>query len=238
MLAILLVALAAASGTGAQVTTGFGQGLLLAPVLQIAAPGAGSVRLVNALGILLNGVVLARHGRQVHRRAAVLLVVPALAATLLLEAVLGARSATVVAVLAAGATLVAVGLTALNRTPRVLTGRVGAVLAGLLCGVLTASSGTGGPPVAAHVASRRWSRESLVPTVQAVFLPANVAAVINGHGAPSTALLAATVAGTGFGYLVAARHGRSVRPGAVRAFVLVTAAVGSLLVIGHGLLGR
>jgi hypothetical protein len=231
VLAALIVLLTATAGSGAQATSGFGLSLLLSPVLQLLVPGPGSVRLLNALGVVLNVVVLARTGRHIHWAATLLLAGPAIAATLAIEPLLAGGSHTTVAVLAAAATLIAVALTALGRTPAVLMGAAGAIASGVLCGALTATSGTGGPPIAAHVATRPWSRRSLVATVQAVFLPANIAAVLAGHGQSGAPTVLAAAAGLAVGYLLAARFGSLVSPRAIRLFVLISAALGASVVL-------
>jgi len=231
VLAVLLILATATAGSGAQATSGFGLSLLLSPVLQLLVPGPGSIRLLNALGLVLNVVVLARTGRHVHRVAALLIAVPAIAATLAIEPLLAGGNQSTVAVVAAAATLIAVGLTALGRTPAMLTGPAGAVGAGVVCGALTATSGIGGPPIAAHVSGRPWTRESLVATVQAVFLPANLAALLAGHGRTAPLAVVAAAAGLGAGYLLAARYGSAVNPRVIRLFVLFSAAAGAIAVL-------
>jgi uncharacterized protein len=116
--------------------------------------------------------------------------------------------------------------------PARLTGRAGAVIAGLLSGVLNASSGVNGPPIAVYAAAQPWSTRELVATVQAVFLPTNVAAFIVLQSVPlAPAVLGAGVAGTLAGLIAGTFLRDRVPAAAVRIGVLVVTAVRAIIIL-------
>jgi uncharacterized protein len=228
----IVIGVVAAFAATAQAISGFGMNLILAPVMQMVAPGPAAVRLVVGLSAILNSAVLLTTRRFVLWLPALLLVIPALAATLLLGPVVSGGSSRVLGVVVAVTTLAAIAATALRRPPPGLTGRTGALAAGVLSGALNVSSGVSGPPIAAYAAAQPWTPRQVVATVQAVFLPGNVAAfIVLGDRAFRADLGYAGLVGTMAGTLAGARLRGRVPSDVVRAAVLVVAAAGAVIVL-------
>ena len=227
-----VIGVVAAFAATAQAISGFGMNLILAPVMQVVAPGPAAVRLVVGLSAILNSAVLLTARRFVLWLPALLLVMPALAATLLLGPVVSGGSSRVLGVVVAVTTLAAIAATALRRPPPGLTGRTGTLAAGVLSGALNVSSGVSGPPIAAYAAAQPWTPRQVVATAQAVFLPGNVAAfIVLGDRAFRADLGYAGLAGTMAGILAGARLRGHVPSNVVRAAVLAVAAVGAVIVL-------
>jgi uncharacterized membrane protein YfcA len=235
MTAAILVGLTAAAATAAQTISGFGLSLLLAPVVQLVLPGLAAIRLVNGTAAGVNALLLAPAWRDVDLRRAALIGLPAITAVLVLTPLVSGHSARTISLVAGAATLVAVLLALPSRPIRMLGSRGGGVVAGVLSGALTVSSGAGGAPIAAHVATRPWSPRRLVATVQLVFLPVNLLATFT----VSTAVPLRLVVASAIGCVVGLAAGSVLRPrvpaGVVRQLVLAVAAAGSILVISRAL---
>lgn len=216
----------------AQTVAGFGLSLIVAPIAQTITPGAVAVRLMVGLAAIVNSGILARSWRQVLPGPAALIIAPTLVATLVVGPIISGSGSDVIGIVAAGATLLTVAVTAVGRTPRQLSGRTGAVVAGAVSGALNVSSGVSGPPVAAYAAAQSWPADRLVPTVQAVFLPGNIAAflVLGGARIPlGLGLVGAlgTIVGMGVGAWARPR----IPPGVVRKLILTVATIGAVLVL-------
>jgi uncharacterized membrane protein YfcA len=212
----------------AQTISGFGMNLILAPAAQLLLPGAAAVRLVVGTGAILNSGLLAAGQRSVLWRPALYLAGPALAVTILLGPVIPGASSRLVSVTVAAVTILAVAVSARAALPPRLNGPAGALLAGALSGALNISSGISGPPVAVYAAAQPWPPRQLVATVQAVFLPLNIAAFIVLHHAPVPAgMFGAGTAGTGAGLLAGTFLQDRVPPGLVRIAVLIIAGAGA-----------
>jgi uncharacterized protein len=229
LLAVGVMAMVAAS---AQTISGFGMNLILAPAAQLVVPGAAAVRLVVGAGAILNSGLLAAGWRSILWRAVLYLAAPALGATALLGPVISHAGERPVSVAVAAVTLLAIVASAVSALPDRLTGRAGALVAGALAGALNVSSGVSGPPIAVYAAEQPWPLRQLVPTVQAVFLPINVAAFIVLRAVPlAPGIFAAGAAGTGAGLLAGTFLRDRVPAAAVRVAVLVVAAVGAIIVL-------
>jgi uncharacterized membrane protein YfcA len=228
----LVVGVMAMVAASAQTISGFGMNLILAPAAQLALPGAAAVRLVVGAGAILNSGLLATGWRSILWRAVLYLAVPALGATALLGPVISHAGERPVSAVVAAVTLLAAVTSAAGALPARFTGRAGALIAGALAGALNVSSGVSGPPVAVYAAAQPWPARQLVATVQAVFLPINVAAFIVLRAVPLTpGIFAAGAAGTGAG-LLAGTYLRDRIPAAlVRVAVLIVAAVGAVLIL-------
>lgn len=233
---VVAIGAMAAIAASAQAISGFGMNLILAPVAQLALPGAAAVRLVVGAGALLNSGLLAAGWRSIVWRSVCYLAFPALATTVVLGPVVSRAGSRPVSVAVAAVTVLAVAATAVAAPPAPLTGPAGALLAGVLSGALNVSSGVSGPPVAVYAAAQPWSPRQLVATVQAVFLPINVAAfiVLNAAAVPA-AMAGAGVAGTGAGLLAGTYLRDRVSPRLVRMGVLVIAVTGAAVILAKAL---
>jgi uncharacterized membrane protein YfcA len=228
LLAIAAVAMAAAS---TQTMSGFGMNLILSPVAQVVLPGSGAVRLVVGLGAVLNACLLVTGRCSILWRPALLMTAPALIATVLLGRLISDIGTRIVGVIVAAATVLAAMAMVSRRVPR-LTGTTGALTAGALSGALNVVSGVSGPPVAVYAATQPWTPQQLVATVQAIFLPINVAAfvVLNATPVPSNVTVVG-VAGTGAGLLVGAHLRDQVPPMLIRSAVIAIALTGAIIVL-------
>lgn len=216
----------------AQTISGYGMNLILAPVAQLLLPGAAAVRLVTGSAAILNSVLIANGRRSILWRPALLLVIPALAATFLLAPVVRGSGARSLGVVVAAVTIVAVVASAWPSSPVRLTGTGGAVVAGALAGVLNVSSGVNGPPLAVYTSGQPWPPRQLVATIQAVFLPLNIAAFIVLRAVPLAAgVFGAAAAGTVAGLLAGLFLRDRVPIALVRWGVMSLAVIGAALVL-------
>ncbi len=235
--ALTMLGAAAMLAACAQTVSGFGMNLILAPVAQLVLPGAAAVRLVTGTAALLNSALIVTGRRSILWRHVLYLAAPALAATFLLGPVIRGSGARPLGIIVAAVTIVAVAASAWVALPVRLTGPAGALVAGALSGALNVSSGVSGPPIAVYTATQPWPPRQLVATVQAVFLPANIAALIVLDAVHvSAGMFVAGAAGTGAGLLAGGFLRERIPARLVRSGVLVIAAVGAALVLARAVL--
>lgn len=221
----------------AQTISGFGMNLILAPVAQLLLPGAAAVRLVTGTAAILNSALIVTGRRSILWRPVLCLAIPALAATFLLGPAIRGSGARPLGVIVAAVTILAVAASAWATLPVRLTGPAGALLAGALSGALNVSSGVSGPPIAVYTATQPWAPRQLVATVQAVFLPANIAALMVLNVMPMSAgIFCASAAGTGAGLLAGTRLRERIPGTLVRWAVLCIAAIGAVLVLARAVM--
>ena len=221
----------------AQTVSGFGMNLILAPVAQLLLPGAAAVRLVTGAAAILNSALIVTGRRSILWRPVLYLVIPALAATFLLGPAIRGSGARPLGVIVAAVTILAVAASAWSALPVRLTGLGGALIAGALSGVLNVSSGVNGPPIAVYTATQPWPPGQLVATVQAVFLPVNIAAFVVLGVPMSAGICCASAAGTGAGLLAGMCLRERIPGRLVRRAVLVIAAIGAALVLARAVMG-
>jgi uncharacterized membrane protein YfcA len=214
-----------------QAVSGFGLSIVLAPILQLAAPGAAGVRITNLLASIANSVLLLRHRGGWLLRPAVLLGVPALVVVLALSPLISSLGERTVSLMAGSATLVAVLVALADRHPPWMAGDLGAVTAGAFSGALTVSSGAGGPPIAVHVGTRHWTAKQTVATVQLMALPNNIAAVVASPAHLSGRLVVVGLLGVALGTPLGMVLQGRLAPEAVRRCVLLIGLAGSVLVL-------
>ncbi len=232
----MIVALTVGLGALAQSVSGIGFGLVCGPALVAALGPAEGVRLTVLLSLVVNVAVLARHHAEADRRAALLLLVPAVVATPVLVLLLhdlperaGRALAGAAAVL--GATALAVGLRAHRAR-----GTAGAVVAGVVSAAMNTVAGIGGPAVALWADNAGWAVERTRSTLQVYFLGLNLVALVT-LGLPHlpagrvTGVTAGLVVGLALGALVAGR----VSTAAARRTTLVLAGTGGLVVLASAL---
>ncbi|GAB3445692.1 sulfite exporter TauE/SafE family protein [Streptomonospora sediminis] len=215
-------------GAAAQRVTGLGFALVAAPFLVLAAgPGAG-VGVANLLSAVLCALVLVRTRHGLDRRRAVLMAVPALAGVPLGVAVQHRVPEGPLMVLVGVLAGAAVLLVTVSRRAAVLRGRPGALAAGALSGFMNASAGLGGPPVALHAQSERWSAEVLVPTSQLFLLAVNIASLAARGWPPfPPAVLAGAVVLVAAGAALGGRIAGCVSVERTRALMLAIALLGA-----------
>jgi uncharacterized membrane protein YfcA len=229
----LLAAVAVAAGVAAQAVTGFGFSLVSAPFLIAAYRAPTGVQLNLLLSMAVNVAVLSREHRHADRRAAVLLLAPALVAIVPTAYVARRLSAGPLTVAAGLVCLAAVAALAAGGRLRRVTGRAGAVVVGLVSGAMNVVAGISGPPVVLFALNAEWPPERVRPTMQLFFLGLNALTLLS-LGRPDrlpAGLMVGFVAGLAGGALLAGRPSGT----AVRAATLAIAAAGSVLAVARGL---
>jgi uncharacterized protein len=228
----LLATVAVAVGVAAQALTGFGFSLVSAPFLVAAYRAPTGVQLNLVLSLAVNLAVLAREHRHVDRRAAGLLMGPALVAVL--PAAYAARrlSSASMTVAAGVVCLLAVGVLARGRALRRGRGRAGTAVVGFVSGAMNVA-GISGPPVVLFALGAGWPAQRARPTMQLFFLGLNVVTIVS-LGRPDR-FPPGLAAGFAVGVLGAARFGGRPSTASLRKATLAIAAAGSTLAIVRGL---
>jgi len=231
---VVLGVAAVAAGALAQAVTGFGFALVCAPFLVALLGALNGIRLTLVLSAAVDLVILAPEARRVEGATGLLLALPALAVvppaawvarhldTGLLAVVAGSLIVTAAAVLAAG-----------WRVER-LSGRLGALCAGAVAGVMNTVAGTGGPSMAMWAANAGWPVARARPTFQAAFLVINLAGLAT-LGLPPLHLVGLPLLGLAAGAAAGAILARRLPEPAVRRAALALAAVGGAAAIARGL---
>lgn len=225
---LLLVAIAA--GAFAQATTGMGFSLVAAPALILALGPQRGVSTVLLLAVLASIVPLSRDWRHSSPRQAARLLVPTLAFTPVVVWALRGLDTHWLSLAAGLGVLVGVVLLAIGLRSRWLTSLPGAVATGLSSAVLNVVGGVGGPPIGIYATNTDWSPERRRATLQTFFLVQNIVTVLLvGIVLPSLAQVAALVAGSAAGMVLAPRLSTSV----ARTCVLAVSLVGGVgLIVG------
>ena len=225
-------ALAVALGALVQAVTGVGFGLVCGPFLVALVGAREGVRLANLLAIGVNAIVLAREHRRVDLRGALLLAVPAVAATPLVAWAVRRLDPGTASLVAGLVTLLAAGLLAVGvRAPR-LRGVGGAVGAGVTSAAMNVVSGVGAPTVAMFAHNAGWPVARTRPTLQVYFVCLNVVTLASiGLPRPSPLLLVGLAAGLAAGAALV----RRVPEAAARRGMLALAFLGGLAAVVQGL---
>jgi uncharacterized membrane protein YfcA len=225
-----------AAGSFAQVVTGFGFSLVCAPVLVAATGAASGVRLANTLALVLNVAVLTREWRHARLRAALALLVPAVAVTAPVAYVVHRSDPELLSVTAGVVTIVATVALARGLQVARLRGRAGAVGAGAVSGAMNVIAGVGGPAVAMYALNDEWPQATMRGTLQVYFLGLNIVSVIAlGPVRPSVRVASGVVAAAAVGFAGGAMVATRVDPVAVRRMALVLAACGGVAALVRGL---
>lgn len=238
----MTAALAAAAvllGALAQSVSGIGFVLVCGPLLVAALGPREGVRLAVLLSLLVNVAVLARTRRDVAPRVALLLLLPAAAATPLLAVAVRAAPPRLAAALAGGATVAGALALAVGLRWRAARGAGGAVLAGLVSAAMNVTAGIGGPAVALYAQNADWPTAALRSTLQVYFLGLNVVGLASlGPPRVTAGLLGATLAALAVGLLLGARLAPRVAEPRARRLTLLLAAAGGLAVLLRSAAGR
>jgi len=229
----MLSGLAVGAGAAVQRVTGLGFSLVCAPALVATEGALPGVRIVNALALVGNVVLLARLRTDVRWREGVRVIVAA--AVVALPAGLVARrlDPALLTILAGLAALVAVAAVATGRRYR-----LGAVTAGALAGLGNVVAGVGGPAVAAYALGDGWPARQVRASIQAIFAALNVVSIVAlGPPSVSAARAVALLAALGVGLLLGDVLGHFASEAAVRRGMIVVAIAGSLAAIARGVAG-
>jgi uncharacterized membrane protein YfcA len=171
---MVLIGLAILAGAALQAATGFGFGLVVAPVAFALLEPEEAIWLITLLAIAVNVLTLGTEGRRPVplRRDTALLVAWSVPGALAGVAFLRAVDEVLLQVVV---TAVVLGSLALRRwQPHV---RLHVVPAGLAAGALNLATGTGGPPVVLYLLGLREAPDRVRDTLTAFFLVSGLAAV-------------------------------------------------------------
>ena len=229
----LLAAVAVAAGVTAQAVTGFGFSLVCAPFLIAAYRAPTGVQLNLLLSMAVNVAVLTREHRHVDRRAAMLLLAPALVAIVPTAYLARRVSAGPLTVAAGLVCLAAVAALAAGLRLRRVRGWGGTVLVGALSGAMNVVAGISGPPVVLFAVNAQWPPERIRPTMQLFFLGLN-ALTLASLGLPHH-LPPLLVVGFAAGWLIARFLGHRPSTTAVQRGTLFLAAAGGVVAVLRGL---
>jgi uncharacterized membrane protein YfcA len=228
----VVTALAVLVGAVAQSVSGIGFVLVCGPLL-VAALGPGDgVRLAVVLSLVVNAAVLTRTWRAAELRTALLLLVPAAAATPLAARLLRSAPDRLAEGLAGASAVLGASALAVGLRWHAARGRAGAVLAGIVSAAMNVAAGIGGPAIALYAGNADWPATAMRSTAQVYFLGLNVVAVIT-LGFPHVAgvLLAGCGAALVAGLLLGAAVARRVPDPLARQLTLSLAAVGGVVVL-------
>ena len=222
-----------AVGVAAQAVTGFGFSLVSAPFLIAAYRAPTGVQLNLLLSVAVNVAVLTREHRHVDRRAALLLLAPAVVAIVPAAYAVHRLSPRPLTVAAGALCLAAVLVLAAGVRPRRWSGRAATAVVGLLSGAMNVFAGISGPPVVLFALNANWPPERTRPTMQLFFLGLNAVTLVSlgpPHHVPPALLV-----GFAAGWLTARLVGHRPSMAAVQRGTLLLAAAGSVVAVARGL---
>lgn len=174
----MIIAFAMLLGTLANSASGIGFGLVCAPLLALVMDPREAAALTILMSSPSGALVLFHARRSVRKKDAALIFVPALLTTPLWAKALVNANQTTLAHAAGVAVLLSVALLAVGVRSRRLTGSASAVLAGAASSAMTLLAAAGGPPVAVFAMNAGWDAAQTRATLQTIFLPLNVVALI------------------------------------------------------------
>jgi len=236
-LALTVVAVAVMAGVTVQRITGAGFAAVSAPALILLWGPVVGVQVVNALSALCSLLLLTVLWRRIDWRRTAILTLTALAATpagVFLAFNLPAAVLQIVIGLVMITALFAVRAIARLRFIR-STG--GAAVAGMLGGVANATVGQAGPVMGAYAVSSRWEITSYVASMQMCWFLVNAGTLLLKGVAPIPPVSAVVLClALVVGYLVSILVAKLVTRTWAERCLLAVALVGSLLILGKGLL--
>jgi uncharacterized membrane protein YfcA len=220
------------AGAVANSVSGMGFGLVCAPLLALVM----DPRQAAALTILLSSPsvasVLWRERRSVRLADAAIILLPGALTTPLWVFALAHVNQMILTRTVGVTVMVSVAMLAFGFRAQRLSGKIGAVLAGATSSAMTVLAGVGGPPVALYATNADWEASRVRGTLQTVFLPLNVVALV-ALGIPRwqvTVYLPALV-GLSAGLVIGACTARFVSTGVARNVTLSLAAVSALTLL-------
>ncbi|ALJ21981.1 sulfite exporter TauE/SafE family protein [Microbacterium sp. No. 7] len=224
-------------GTATQRITGMGFALVASPFLVALLGPFEGVLVVNVFGLITAAVVFLRVFREVEYRRALLLLVPATIAAIPGAIVARTVSPPLLMIIVGGLLIVALVGSLVVRNRRLFGGKRGAVAAGFVSGFMNVTAGVGGPAISAYAIASRWPQRAFAATAQLYFCVLGGVSLLAKWSLPRldppqwAACAAAVICGVIVGELLS----RWVSPRAARAFVVVIAFAGALLILVKGI---
>lgn len=178
LVALGLVTLAVFLGALAQRLTGIGFTLVAAPILATIIGPLNGVTLCLVLNTVLSGVVFVTTWKHVLWSRVAILSAGCLAGTAAGVLLVAAMPQPALLMTVGIVTLLAVATALTTSPPRILQGRLGSLISGVVSGSMNVSAGTGGPILAVHSISDKWTPIAFVATAQVYFIGANSMALL------------------------------------------------------------
>ncbi|WP_221585520.1 sulfite exporter TauE/SafE family protein [Microbacterium sp. G2-8] len=235
-LPLTALGLAVFLGTATQRISGMGFALVASPFLVVLLGPFEGVLVVNVFGALTALVVLVSVWRRVEGRRALLLLVPAVIATVPGAIVASLVPAGLLTLIIGVLTVVALCASLFARGSVRMMGRGGAIAAGAASGFMNVTAGVGGPAISAYAIATRWPQPAFAATVQLYFFVLGAASLAAKWALPSLSWQQWVVCGGAVGLGVAAGTllAKVVGPKAARIMVIVLAFAGAIAVIAQG----
>jgi uncharacterized membrane protein YfcA len=221
-----LIALAMLTGAVANSISGMGFGLICAPLLTLIMDPRQAAALTILLSLPSGAAVLVRDWRSVRLRDAVVILIPGVITAPLWARTLAHLNQSTLARAVGVTVLLSVALLAFGFRSERLTGTTGAVVAGITSSAMTVLAAIGGPPVALYAMNAGWEASRARATLQTIFLPLSVVAVL-ALGVPrwQAAVCLPALAGLCAGLVIGAFAVRYVGPRVARVVTLTLAAI-------------
>ena len=223
---VFVIAFAMLAGAVANALSGLGFGLICAPLLVLVMDPRQAAALTILLSSPSGAVVLMRDRRSVKLRDAAVILIPGVVTTPLWALALANVNSSSLARAAGATVLLSVALLVFGFRSQRLTGTSGAVFAGATSSAMTVLAAVGGPPVALYAMNADWDPSRARATLQAVFLPLNVVALLT-LGVPrwEPTLYIPALAGLTAGVVIGIRAVQYVSPRVARNLTLSLAAI-------------
>lgn len=232
---LTLMSVAIFFGSATHRCTGIGSLLIAAPVLSAGLGPHDGVATANWLGLFISLTILGAKWRLVDIGSVVRLTVGAAAATPVALIVIGVVARPELTVLVGTLTLLAVLLSAMPLQNTRITNSSSGLAFGALSGFMNVTAASGGPPVAAYAALKRWEPARSVPTMQLFFLVSNaIAVLVKEPPSLPVGVLSAFVVAAALGLATGAKIASSYSAKALRKLMLVTAASAAAFLIIQG----
>lgn len=234
---ICVAAVAVMVGVVLQRITGIGFGIVSVPPLVLLLGPVTGVQVIHPLAAACSLVLLGSLWRQVHWRRAAVLTAVALAATPFGVVLAFSLPAALLQVMIAMVMLAAMFTANLIARARFVRGPLGVIVTGAVGGLANGTVGQAGPFIGAYAIATHWELTRYVASMQACWIVVNVAAMLL-KGVPSLSplMLAALGASLVVGYLISAPISKLVTPATAQRCIVIVALVGSLVILGRGLL--
>lgn len=227
-----LVVLAVALASATQRVTGMGFALVAGPLLVLLLGPRDGVLTIQAVGVVLSALVLARVWRDVEWRTAGLLVVASAFGMVPGAWLAGHLEANRLQLLVGVLILVALTAIVASQRARVFTGTAGALSAGAISGFMNVTAGVGGPAIVLRKESIGWAQRPFVATVQVYFVVLSAGTlVLRGLPAVASATWVGVFAAMSVGLVLGSWLARRVSEERARLLVLVVAYAGALATV-------
>ena len=151
-------------------TTGFGFALVFTPFMILIMEPKAVIPLNLILASLSNIMVVASCYKAINIRRLLPMIVISLLGVPIGVFIIAIISPTILKILIGGITVIFAILLVFKLTPRFTNERWASGIAGLMSGILNASTSLSGPPVVLFMHTQSWQKEEIHPSLSAFFL--------------------------------------------------------------------